>query len=44
MGLRGPAPQPSALKLLWGNPGHRPVNVNEFKPAKTPEIPDRHRI
>ncbi|MDB4914060.1 MAG: hypothetical protein JWM95_1704 [Gemmatimonadetes bacterium] len=29
MGLRGPKPQPTALKLERGNPGHRPVNADE---------------
>jgi phage terminase small subunit len=40
MGLRGPNPQPSALKLLRGNPWHRPINKNEFQPAKTPDVPE----
>lgn len=29
MGARGPKPQPSALKLLRGNPGKRAVNKDE---------------
>jgi P27 family predicted phage terminase small subunit len=29
---RGPAPTPTALKLLRGNPGHRPINHDEPKP------------
>lgn len=33
MGARGPAPVPSALKLLRGNPGRRPIHLNEPKPA-----------
>jgi hypothetical protein len=32
MGLRGPAPEPTALKLLRGNPGKRPLNTLEPKP------------
>lgn len=40
MGLRGPAPKPTALKLLQGNPGHRPLNGDEPKPkAKAPPCP-----
>lgn len=33
MGARGPAPQPTKLKLLRGNPGRRPLNTREPKPA-----------
>lgn len=29
MGKRGPAPKPTNLKVLQGNPGKRPVNTNE---------------
>jgi len=29
MGLRGPAPQPTALKIIRGNPGKRPLNKLE---------------
>lgn len=32
MGKRGPAPQPTVLKLMRGNPGKRPLNKNEPKP------------
>lgn len=32
MGKRGPAPKPTALRVLEGNPGHRPINKNEPKP------------
>lgn len=29
MGRRGPAPEPTALKILKGNPGKRPLNTEE---------------
>lgn len=32
MGQRGPRTQPTALKILRGNPGHRPLNKREPKP------------
>lgn len=32
MGRRGPRPEPTALKLLKGNPGQRPINDAEPKP------------
>lgn len=36
----GRRPKPSALKLLAGNPGHRPVNTNEPRPrAVLPKCP-----
>ena len=31
MGLRGPAPKPSAIAAADGNPGHRPINRSEPK-------------
>lgn len=34
MGRRGPAPKPTALRLLEGNPSGRPVNQNEPKPQQ----------
>ena len=36
--MRGPKPKPTALKLLHGNPGHRPLNADEPQPEKA--IPD----
>jgi P27 family predicted phage terminase small subunit len=33
MGLRGPAAKPTAQKIREGNPGHRPLNRDEPKPA-----------
>lgn len=33
MGSRGPAPTPTRLKLLRGNPGKRPINRHEPRPA-----------
>lgn len=32
MGKRGPRPQPTQLKVLRGNPGHRPLNKAEPAP------------
>lgn len=32
MGARGPAPKPTALKVLDGNAGHRPINRSEPRP------------
>ncbi len=37
MGRRGPAPKPTRLRLLAGNPGHRPINGKEPQPKV--EIP-----
>jgi len=34
MATRGRKPKPTALKLLEGNPGKRPINVNEPIPPK----------
>ena len=39
--MPGPSPQPTALKILRGNPGRRPLNKREPQPeAKPPECPD----
>ncbi len=38
MGRRGPQPQPTALKVLRGNPGKRALNTRE---PKADGIPDR---
>lgn len=38
MGARGPSPKPPEVKLLEGNPGKRPLNLNSPKPA--PVAPD----
>jgi P27 family predicted phage terminase small subunit len=35
--MRGRKPTPSHLKLIAGNPGHRPLNANEPKPD--PQLP-----
>lgn len=32
MGRRGPSPKPTALRVIQGNPGKRPLNQNEPKP------------
>lgn len=34
MGRRGPAPQPTALRILRGNPGQRAINHAEPKPEQ----------
>lgn len=34
MGLRGPPPKPTALRLLEGNPARRPLNGQEPQPRK----------
>src|SRR6266404_8837823 len=39
MGKRGPRPLPSRIKLLRGNPGHRPLNANEPQPPAGAECP-----
>lgn len=40
MGTRGRKPKPTALKVLEGNPGKRPLNDNEPKPEKkAPKCP-----
>jgi len=40
MAQRGRKPKPTALKVLEGNPGKRPLNVNEPKPInKAPACP-----
>lgn len=39
MGKRGPAPKPTNLKLLQGNPGKRPVNKSEPQFTKYDEPP-----
>lgn len=41
MGKRGPKPQPTALKLVRGNPGKRPINEDEPKPdSGIPDCPE----
>lgn len=40
MAGRGPAPQPTSLKILKGNPGQRPLNAQEAKiPAGELPVP-----
>jgi P27 family predicted phage terminase small subunit len=39
--MAGRRPKPTHLKLLQGNPGKRPLNGNEPKPAATiPDVPE----
>src|SRR5215475_4281654 len=33
MGRRGPAPKPTRVKILQGNPGHRRLPTDEVQPA-----------
>jgi P27 family predicted phage terminase small subunit len=41
MGKRGPPKKPTALKIIAGNPGHRPLNLNEPQPeVGMPPIPE----
>lgn len=40
MGLRGPAPKPSRLQELAGNPGHRKKNTAEPRPPQPAGIPE----
>ena len=38
--MSGPVPKPTQLKVLDGNPGRRPIPVDEFRPAThVPECP-----
>lgn len=37
--MRGRKPKPTAQKLLDGNPGHRPISLNEWKPSGIPTCP-----
>lgn len=40
MGLRGPAPKPTKLKIAAGNPGKRPLNGREPNPGvAAPKMP-----
>lgn len=41
MAKPGPRPKPTRLKVVTGNPGHRPLNENEPEPAADmPPVPD----
>ena len=40
MATRGRKPKPTALKLLEGNSGKRPLNIAEPKPTGVPKCPD----
>lgn len=38
MGLRGPTPKPTAIRILEGNPSRRPIRNNEPKPEQVTPI------
>ena len=38
--MRGPAPKPTALRILEGNPGKRPLPQNEPQPQGDAVMPD----
>src|ERR1700732_3971707 len=38
--MAGRRPKPTALKILQGNPGKRPLNTDEPQPTGTPTRPD----
>lgn len=38
--MPGPPPKPTRLKVITGNPGHRPMNANEPQPTGIPDCPD----
>lgn len=40
MGLRGPRPQPTQLRVLNGNPGKRPLPESEPEPQSLAIVPD----
>lgn len=40
MGLRGPKPKPTDIRLLEGNPGRLPINEDEPNPTGQPAPPD----
>ena len=40
MATRGRKPKPTALKLLEGNPGNRPLNTAEPRSTGVPDCPD----
>src|SRR5262245_47442179 len=40
--MAGRRPKPTHLRLLQGNPGKRPINKNEPKPAAKPPKPPEH--
>lgn len=42
MGKRGPRPQPTALRILRGNPGKRPINNSEPQPPTDGVVMPQH--
>lgn len=38
MGLRGPQPKPTRIRLIEGNPSGRPINKNEPQPRQITEL------
>ena len=43
MGKRGPAPEPTHLKIVKDNPGNRPLNYQEPKPCPIFKLPSAPR-
>ncbi len=43
MGARGPAPKPTALRVLQGNPGKRALPAGEPRPGKKERAPNAPR-
>lgn len=40
--MSGPAPKPTHLKVIQGNPGKRPFNLDEFRPDTAIPVAPRH--
>ena len=42
MAITGPPPKPTALKIIAGNPGKKPLPKNEPKPMVEAPVPPKH--